>query len=70
MSNQANHSVQFILLLYEKILRPKKFKCDPSSAGLNKKWTHWLRTFENFQSAITTQEINKFAGTKCIWIHC
>ena len=45
----------------DKFLRPERFECDPSSAGSHKQWTHWLRTFENFISAITTQEIDKFA---------
>ena len=45
----------------DKFLCPEKFECDPSSAGSDKQWTHWLRTFENFLSAITTQEKDKFA---------
>ena len=45
----------------DKFLCPERFDCDPSSAGYDKQWTHWLRTFENFISAITTQEIDKFA---------
>ena len=45
----------------DKFLHPERFECDPSSAESDKQWTHWLRTFENFISAITTQEIDKFA---------
>ena len=45
----------------DKFLCPERFECNPSSAGSHKQWTHWLRTFENFISAITTQEIDKFA---------
>ena len=41
-------------------LRPQKFECDPSSTGSDKQWAHWLRTSENFISAIATQKINKF----------
>ena len=46
---------------------PERFECDPSSAESDKQWTHWLRTFENFISAITTQKIDKFAlSTYCV----
>ena len=45
----------------DKCFFPERFECDPSSTGSDKQWTYWLRTFENFISAITTQKIDKFA---------
>ena len=41
----------------DKFLHPERFEYDPSGTGSDKQYTHWLRTFENFISAITTQEI-------------
>ena len=39
----------------DKFFHPERFQCDPSSTGSDKQWIHWLRTFENFISAISTQ---------------
>ena len=60
MLNQTYHPVQFILLLLWIHFYVQRFECDPSSTGSDKQWAHWLRTSENFISAITTQKINKF----------
>lgn len=41
----------------EKYLRPERFDGDPSSSqDLSPQWTHWKSTFENFLTAITTNE--------------
>ena len=32
----------------DKWLKPSWFDCDPSSAGAEKEWKHWERTFQNF----------------------
>ena len=32
----------------DKWLKPSRFDCDPSSAGAEKEWKHWERTFQNF----------------------
>ena len=42
----------------DKVLRPDKFNCDPSSALATKEWEYWIRTFNGFVSVLP-EDINK-----------
>ena len=57
---QGSSILQFILHHYhsdrqtimDKWLKPSRFDCDPSSAGAEKEWKHWERTFQNFIATV------------------
>ena len=43
----------------DRILRPDKFDCDPTSSTATKEWKHWLRSFTAFINSIPGENINK-----------
>ena len=43
----------------DKFLKPARLDSDPSSTTAEKDWLHWIRTFENFVSALPAEGLNK-----------
>ena len=43
----------------DKFLKPARLDSDPSSSTAEKDWLHWIRTFENFVSALPAEGLNK-----------
>ena len=43
----------------DRFLKPARLDTDPSSSTAEKDWLHWIRTFENFVSALPVEGLNK-----------
>ena len=43
----------------DKILRPERLECDPSSPHASQDWSHWLRTFQNFLATLGVEPSEK-----------
>ena len=45
----------------ERLLRPERLDCDPSSPAAAQEWQHWFTTFKNFVGALTQENVNKLS---------
>ena len=45
----------------DRVLQPARFETDVNDTNAGKRWSHWLKTFENFLSSISSHSPNKLA---------
>ena len=38
----------------DRVLKPKRFETEPDDATAGKQWNHWIKTFENFLTTLST----------------
>lgn len=43
----------------ERLLKPERLDCDPTSPTAAQEWRHWLQTFKTFISALPEEDLNK-----------
>ena len=43
----------------DKVLRLERLETDPNSSEASKEWLHWKRTFENFLTVLSQENLNK-----------
>ena len=43
----------------ERLLKPERLDCDPSSPTAAQEWKHWLQTFKTFITALPQENLNK-----------
>ena len=47
----------------DKYLRPERFDADPNMTGADKRYKHWIKTFENFLNSIELTPVTNVDGT-------
>ena len=45
----------------ERVLRPERFDTDINDVNASKRWSHWLKTFDNFLSTISSHKPDELA---------
>lgn len=45
----------------ERLLRPERLDCDPSSPTAAQEWKHWLKTFDNFLRALPQEDLDRLS---------
>ena len=58
LNNYLNQSFKKLQAM-DKFMRPEKLDTDPNSSVADKEWEHWLKTFQNFVTSLTQENLNK-----------